>query len=132
MRTASAPTTALSGKNMSEDSLVTSTTILAAPYAVLQPNSLEDSESSLPTSKGSQGEEHIDNAIELDEAASAPGSFALEWALTTSFLGKLVGVGGRSIGVVDGDFLRKRCMAGSRVTACQGPALGRDATDHLR
>ena len=92
---------------MSEDSLVTSTAILAAPYAVLQPDSLEVSGSSLQTSEGSWGEEHIDKAIELDEAASAPGFFALEWALTTSFLIKLVGVGGRSIGVVDEDFLRK-------------------------
>ena len=73
MRTASAPTTALSGKSISEDSLATSTAILAAPYAVLQPDSLDDSGSSLPASEGSQGKGCIDKAIELDEAASAPG-----------------------------------------------------------
>ena len=92
---------------MSEDSLATSTAILAAPYAVLQPDSLDDSGSSLPTSEGTQDEENIDKAIELDEAASAPGFLALEWALTTSFLMKLVGVGGRSVGLVDESFLRK-------------------------
>ena len=96
---------ALSGKNMSEDSLATSTAILAAPYAVLQPDSSEDSQSSLPTSEGSRGEEHMDKAIELDEAARTPGLLAIEWALTTSSLMGLVGVGWRSIGVVDGDFL---------------------------
>ena len=92
---------------MSEVSLATATAILAAPYAVLQPDSSEDSESSLQTSEESQGGEHIDNAIELDEAARIPGLLALEWALTTSFLMKFVGVGGQSIGVVDEDFLRK-------------------------
>ena len=107
MRTVSAPITALSGKSMSEDSLATSTVILAAPYAVLQPDSLDDSGSSLRTSGGSQDEEQIDKAIELDEAASAPGFLALEWALTTSFLMKLVDVGGLSVGVADEDFVRK-------------------------
>ena len=94
MRTASAPVTALSGKNMSEDSLVTSTAILAAPYAVLQLDTLEDPGSSLPKPEGLRGEEHMDKATELDEAASVPGFFALEWALMTSFLMKLVDVGG--------------------------------------
>ena len=110
MRTASAPTTALSGKSMSEDSLATSTAILAAPYAVLQPDSLGDS--------GSQDEEHMDMAIELDEATSAAGFFALKWALTTSFLTRLVSAGERSVGLADGGFLRKWSIVGPR-TACQ-------------
>ena len=82
MRTASAPTIALSGKNISEDSLATSTAILATPYAVFQLDYLEDSGSSLPIPEGSQGDEHMDKAIELDEAARTPGFLALEWALT--------------------------------------------------
>ena len=93
MRTASAPTTALSGKNISEDSLAISTAILAAPYAVLQPDSSDDSGSSLPMSEGSQDEGPIDKAIELDEAASAPGFLSLERAVRT-FLMKLVDIGG--------------------------------------
>ena len=93
---------------MSEDSLATSTAILAAPYAVLQPDSLDDPGSSLPTLEGFQGEEHMDIATELDEAASVPGFLALEWALTTSLLMKLlVDVGGQSVGLVDESFLRK-------------------------
>ena len=105
MKTASAPTTALSGKSMSEDSLATSTAILAVPYAVLHPDSLNDPGSSLPSSEGSRGEEHIDKAMKLEKAASAPGFLALEWALTTSFVTKLVNVGGESVGVADEGFL---------------------------
>ena len=109
--------TALRGRNMSEDSLAASTSILAAPYVVLHFDSLCDSGSSLPTSEGSQGEERIDKAIELDTAARAPGFLALEWALTTFGLTKLAGVG-----VVEEGFLRKGIMAGSRTKTCQDPA----------
>ena len=42
MRTERAPTTALSGKNMSEDSLAMSMAIFAASYAVPQPDSVDD------------------------------------------------------------------------------------------
>ena len=107
MKTATAPTTALSGGNISEDSSATSTAILAAPYAVLQPDSLDDSGSSLPTTEGSQDEEHIYKAIEPNEAASTPGFLASEWVLMTSFFMKPVGIGGRFAGVVDEGFLRK-------------------------
>ena len=111
MRTARAPTTALSGKNISEDSLATSTAILAAPYAVLQRDSLDDPGSSGAVSEGSQDGEPIDNAMTLDEAASTPGSFlALGWIVASSFMNSIddVGVGGwLLIGVVDEDFLRK-------------------------
>ena len=79
---------------MLEDSLATSTAILAAPYATFQLDSLEDSGSSLPIPEGSRGDEHMDKAIELDEVARIPGFLALEWASTTPFLIKLVDVGG--------------------------------------
>ena len=42
MRTERAPTTALRGKSISDDSLAISTAILAAPYAVFQPDSFDD------------------------------------------------------------------------------------------
>jgi len=73
MRTASAPTTALSGGNISEDSLAISTAILAIPYAVLQTDSFDGSVSLSAVSERSRGMEAIDNAMVLDEAASALG-----------------------------------------------------------
>ena len=42
MRTERAPTTALRGKNISEDALAISMAIFAASYAVLQCDSLDD------------------------------------------------------------------------------------------
>ena len=42
MKTERAPTTALRGKNISEDALAKSMAIFAAPYAVSQPDSLDD------------------------------------------------------------------------------------------
>ena len=86
MRTDRAPTTALSGKNMSEDSLAISTAIFAAPYAVLQPDSLDDPGSSAPVLEESGGGEPIAKAMEPDEATSALGLFDLERILATSFV----------------------------------------------
>ena len=109
MRTASAPATALSGKNISDVSLAISTAIFAAPYAVLQAKrTLFDDPGSLgTTSGGSQDEEQIEDAIEVDEVAlSVPGFLALGCFRTTSFLmyptGD-VGVGGELFTGVAGD-----------------------------
>ena len=110
MRTASAPTTALSGKNISEDSLAISTAILAVPYAVFQPDSFDDPGSLSAVSERSQ-EEVIDNGIALDEATSALGSLTRGWIVASSFFMYSiddVGVdGGLFVGVADGGFLRK-------------------------
>lgn len=112
MRTASAPTTALRGKNISEDSLAISMAILAAPYAVFQPDSLDDPGSLDAVSEGSQGGEPIESAITLDEAASALASLLIRgWVVVSSFMNSIgdVGVGGGpSVGVAaDEGFLRK-------------------------
>ena len=111
MRTASAPTTALSGKNISEDSLAISMAILAAPYAVIQPDSFDDPGSLSAASERSQEGEAIDNAMALDEAASALGSLICGWIVVSSlfmYSAGDVGVDCRLfIGVVDCDFLRK-------------------------
>ena len=53
MRTERAPTTALSGKNISDDALAISTAILAVPYAVFQTDSLDDPGSFAALSVGS-------------------------------------------------------------------------------
>ena len=60
--------TALSGGSTSEESFAISTAILAAPYAALQTDSLDDPGAG---SVGSQDGEAIDKAIILDEATSA-------------------------------------------------------------
>lgn len=117
MRTDRAPTTALSGKNISDDSLAISMAILAAPYAVLQPDSFDDPGSSAPVPEGSNGGKPVDKAISLDEAASGFGSLALERALTTSFsfMNSIDGVEVDNwlfIGVADDEgFFRRWCMA---------------------
>ena len=70
-----APTTAFSGRNMSEDSLAISTAILAAVYAVCQPVSLPRAlELSLGVSLVSQNAELMERAMAVDEAAIALGS----------------------------------------------------------
>ena len=110
MRTVRAPTTALSGKNISEDSFAISTAILAAPYTVLQPDSLDDPALSEPVSRGSEDGEPIDETTELDEETSAFRRLVLEWVLTTSFFTGLigdVGVGGTLfVGVPDEEAFR--------------------------
>ena len=75
-RTESAPTTALSGKNISEDALAISTAILAAPYAIVQHDSLDDPGSSDGVSVGLQDGEAIARAMALEEAPSALLSLA--------------------------------------------------------
>ena len=98
--------TAFSGKNISEVSLVISMAILAAPYAVLQPDSLDEPGS---LSKGSQSGEQIDNAMALDEAASAFGSLTRGWIVASSLLmnSEIGDVGVDGGGVADEDFRRK-------------------------
>jgi hypothetical protein len=117
MRTERAPTTALSGKHISEDSLAISTAIFAAPYAVLQPDSLDDPGSSSAVSEGLEDGEAIDNARALDEAASVLGFLAWGWVVASScFMCSTigdVGVGGGLFVGVAGDedgFLRNRGM----------------------
>ena len=110
MRTERAPTTAFSGRNISEVSLAISTAILAAPYAVLQPDSL-DEPGSLP--KGSQDGEQIDNATALDEATSVLGSLTWGWIVASSLLMNSeigdVGVGGGPVvGVTDDEDFRRK------------------------
>ena len=111
MRMASAPTTALSGKNISEDSLAISTAILAAPYAVIQPDSFDDPGSLSAASERSQEGEAIDNAMALDEATSALESLTRGWVFVSSLFTHStgdVGVGGKLfVGVADEGFLRK-------------------------
>ena len=108
MRTERAPTTALSGKNISDDSLAISTANFAAPYTVLQPESLDGPGSPTAVSEGSKDGEPVDKAIELDEALRF---LALEWVLTTFFFVSSIGVVGKGdglfIGIADGErFLR--------------------------
>ena len=111
MRTASAPTTALSGKNISEDSFTISTAILAAPYAVLQPDSLDDPGSSNPVFERSQDGEPIGELIEVGGGASAFGSMA--WEMASFFMGSNGAVGGLFLAILnDGVFLRQWCMTG--------------------
>ena len=97
--------------------------ILAAPYAILQPDSFDDPGSSVPAPEGSgpgsKDEEQRDKAITLDEATSAFGSLALECVLTASFLMNSIGDlgvdGGLFIGFADdGDFSRKRRMVDTK------------------
>ena len=126
MRTASAPKTALSGNNISEDSLAISTAIFAAPYAVLQPDSFDDPGSLSAASERSQDGEAIDRAIAHDEKASAFVSFfSLERVLATSkfFISSIgvVGVGGWLFICVadDEDFSRRWCMLDGATTKCR-------------
>ena len=77
MRTERAPTTALRGGSISEDSLVISTAVLAAPYTVLQRDSFDDPGSSDTTSTGSRDEEAMVDGTIFDEVARVrPGSLA--------------------------------------------------------
>jgi len=120
MRTERAPTTALSGKNISEDSLAASTAILAVPYTVVQPDSLDGPGSLGAVSKGSREGEPIDNAITPDEAARALGSLVRGWIAASSFMNSTgdAGVGGGLfVGIADGEgFLRRRYMVDERMT----------------
>ena len=98
---------------MSEDALVISTAILAAPYAVLQLDSLEDPGSSSVISVGSQDGEAMERAMALEEAARALWSLMRGWKVASScFMYSTMGgvgeEGRRFAGVFDdGDFFRK-------------------------
>ena len=85
--------------------------ILAVPYAVLQPDSLDDPGSSIPTPEKSKDGEPMDKAIELDETTSALGPLVLKCVLTVSlFMNSAgdLGVGGLFIGVVDDEDLPRK------------------------
>ena len=76
IKTEMAPTTALRGRNISEDSLAISTAILAAAYAVCQPESLPwlvPSSADVP--RGLLNGEPMENAMEADERARTLDSF---------------------------------------------------------
>lgn len=91
---------------------MTSRATFAAPYAVLQLVSFDDSGSSVPTPERSKDGEPIDQAITLDEAASAFGFLALECALTVSLFMSSpddVGVGG-GLFFENEESFRKRSM----------------------
>lgn len=127
MRTERAPTTALSGKNISDDALVISTAILATPYAAFQAFSLDDPGSSSIVSVGPQSGEAIAKAMALDEAASALRSFTRGWNVASScFMYSTMGDvgvgGGLFVGVAgDEDFFRKRFMTEGKATLCLAP-----------
>ena len=112
MRTERAPTTALSGRIISEEALAISTAILAAPYAAFQADSLDDPGSLSAVSVGSHEGETTERPMLLGEAASVLLSLTRGWDATSSFTyftidgvgvggGPLVGVAG------DEDFFRK-------------------------
>ena len=75
IKTDTAPNTALSGGNISEDSLAISTAILAAAYAVCQPAPLPWPMVSLGVPWPLLNAELMERAMEADEIASALGSF---------------------------------------------------------
>ena len=127
MRTERAPTTALSGKHMSEDALAISTAIFAASYAVPQHDSSDGPGSSRTVSVGSQDGEAMDKAIALVDAASAPMFLVWGWIVARpcfmwSTIGRVV-VGGRLfIGLADCEgSVRKRCIVDARITSVGAP-----------
>lgn len=76
-----APTTAFRGRNISEDSLAISTAILAAAYAVFQPESPPRPVSPLQgVSRVLLNAEPMERAMEADDTASA-----LDFFLDVSF-----------------------------------------------
>jgi hypothetical protein len=82
-----APNTAFRGGNISEDSLAVSTAILAAAYAVLQPESLPRLVlPSMNVPRVLLGGEPMERAMEADERASAL-DFLLDASFRTTFVG---------------------------------------------
>ena len=128
MRTESAPTTALSGKNISEDALAISMAIFAASYAVPQRDSFDDRGSSIAVSVGSRGGGAVRKGIALVDGASTLGSLARGWivvgACSTGSTTLGVCAGGRLFaGLADDEGLfRKRRMVDIMRTKC-GSAL---------
>ena len=126
MRTERAPTTALSGKNKSEDALAISTAILAAAYAVLQRDSLDDPPSLGVVSPRSQEGEAIDKEVAPEDASGALRSLA--GVADPCPVGSVIGgVGVRGVLFIgfaeDEDFLRRRRMVDAR-TKMSRPLLG--------
>ena len=123
MRTERAPTTALSGKNISEDALAISTAILATPYAVFQTDSVVDPGLSGVLSVGSRDGE----AMAFDEAARVLPSLdrGREVASSCFMCFAISGVdvgGGLFVGVAGGEgFFRKRCMVEAKATTRASP-----------
>jgi hypothetical protein len=81
-----APNTAFRGGNISEDSLATSTAILAAAYAVCQPESLPRPSTDMP--RVLLDEEPMERAMEADERASVL-DFLLDASFRTKFSGNV-------------------------------------------
>lgn len=123
MKTERAPKTALSGRSISEDSLAVSRAIFAAPYAVLQPDSLDDPDSLGALSVGSQDGEAIDEAIIVDEATSDLKSLTPGWVASSFFMYSTIGdveVGGGLFVALADDEGRKWCMIDARRVTCVG------------
>ena len=130
MRTERAPTTALSGKNISEDALAISTAILAVPYAAFQTDSFDDPGSLGAVSVGSQEEEAMARAMALDTAASAlrsltRGRNVASSCLMYSEIGRVGVGGGLFVGVIDDeDFFRRWRMVDERTNnVCRPSSL---------
>jgi hypothetical protein len=104
-----APNTAFRGGNISEDSLAVSTAILAAAYAVLQPESLPRlAFSSMDVPRVLLSGEPMERAMEADERASA-----LDFLLEASFRTTFVGNAGIEAGISPDDLdLRRRRIVG--------------------
>ena len=77
--------TALSGGNISEESLAVSRAILAAPYAALQADSLVDPGLSGTRSVGSEDGEGVERAIALDEVPRTLLLSTLGWDVADPF-----------------------------------------------
>jgi hypothetical protein len=118
IRTWRATMTAFSGGIISVVSLAISTAIFAAPYAMLQVDSLGDPDPSSVVPEASRDGEAIAKATALDEALSALRSLVLGWNVASSFFmySKIGGVdSGLFVGVdADDGFLRKGRMMGAR------------------
>lgn len=105
--------TAFSGGSISEESFAISTAILAAPYAALQTDSLEDPSPSSVVSMEIHDGEAMDRAMALDEAASALRSLARGRNVASScFMYSAMGGvgvdGGVFVGVADGEVLFRK------------------------
>ena len=118
--------TALSGGRRSLESFAISIAVLAAPYAAIQTDSLDDSGSSSAGSARWEDGEAMESAMPLDEAASALWSLVLGWkAASSCFMFSIVDVGGGLFGRVDDDeglFRKYRMMdAGTSTTKDRRP-----------
>ena len=116
--------TALSGGRRSLESFAISIAVLAAPYAAIQTDSLDDSGSSSAGSARWEDGEAMESAMPLDEAASALWSLVLGRKVASScFMYSIVDVGGGLFGRVDDDegLFRKYCMMNVGTTKRRRP-----------